>query len=271
MPSEADQLAELARMTSPSAHSDDAEKPSTAWNYFNATRTATYGFFAALPLLILYEVGILFANSGQMLSIEVGSAIWMKRLLAWFGGSGWMALGIAVFIIGAVIYWSEKNKPPLKARYFWLIIGESLIYAAVLAFLVGGVVGLLFNAWIAPDMMVQHVQEVGMMHKLALSIGAGLYEELVFRVILVGGLFLLINKLVHKRAAAYIIAALIGAFLFSLVHYTGSMGDTFTYSSFTFRFLFGLALNVVFLARGFAVAAWAHALYDVLVVTGGLW
>ncbi len=48
----------------------------------------------------------------------------------------------------------------------------------------------------------------------------------------------------------------------------GPFGEPFTLSAFTFRFLFGLALNGVFLVRGFAVAAWAHAIYDVLVVTG---
>ena len=61
------------------------------------------------------------------------------------------------------------------------------------------------------------------------------------------------------------------------MHYIGTLGDAFTLSSFTFRFLFGLALNVVFLVRGFGVAAWTHALYDVMIVTprrprrGRLW
>jgi hypothetical protein len=56
--------------------------------------------------------------------------------------------------------------------------------------------------------------------------------------------------------------------LFSGAHYVGPLGDSFALPSFTFRFLFGLALNVLFLWRGFGVAAWTHALYDVMVVTG---
>ncbi|RLB78811.1 MAG: CPBP family intramembrane metalloprotease, partial [Deltaproteobacteria bacterium] len=56
-------------------------------------------------------------------------------------------------------------------------------------------------------------------------------------------------------------------FLFSLVHYIGTYGDAFTLASFTFRFLFGLALNVLFIVRGFGIAAWTHALYDVMVFT----
>ena len=271
MSSEADEIAELARLTSRDGRGEaTVQPPQNTWTYLNSTRTATYGFLAALPLFVIYEVGILFANAGQMQSIRVGADIWLKRLLAWFGGTGWMALGVAVLIIGGVIYWAERNnRPPMVPRYFALIIGESVLYAIVLAFLVGGVVGLLFGVWAVPEAMLQPMQRLGLPHQLALSIGAGLYEELVFRVILVGGLFLLVHRFVPKRTTAYVIAAVIGAFIFSLVHYTGTFGDPFQVSSFTFRFLFGLALNGVFLFRGFAMAAWTHALYDVFVVTGG--
>ena len=271
MPSEADQIAEFARLTNPDGGMDSVSPhPQTKWTYHSATRTSTYAFLASLPLFVVYEVGILMANGGQMMSIRVGADVWLKRLLGWIGGTGGMVVGIAVLIIGGVIYWSERNnRPPIKLRYFGLIVGESAIYAVVLAIIVGGAVGLLFGAWTVPEAMLQPMQEIGLPHQLALSIGAGLYEELVFRVILVGGLFLLINRFVAKKATAYVIAAAIGAFIFSLVHYTGAFGDPFQVSSFTFRFLFGLALNGVFLVRGFAVAAWTHALYDVFVVTGG--
>ena len=108
---------------------------------------------------------------------------------------------------------------------------------------------------------------MGLFAQLSLSLGAGLYEELVFRVILVGGLFWLLNRLGAERRAAYVVAALVGALLFSAVHYVGVFGDPFEVGSFLFRFLFGLAMNVLFLVRGFGVAAWTHALYDVMVVT----
>jgi hypothetical protein len=46
----------------------------------------------------------------------------------------------------------------------------------------------------------------------------------------------------------------------------GSMGDVFTLQSFTFRFLFGMALNALLMLRGFGIAAWTHSLYDVMVI-----
>jgi len=111
------------------------------------------------------------------------------------------------------------------------------------------------------------VQEMSTMRMIVLSIGAGLYEELIFRVVLVGGLFYFFQLVLEGKTGAYVLAAILGAMAFSAVHYMGSMGDSFELPSFVFRFLFGLALNFLYLTRGFAIAAWTHALYDVMVVT----
>jgi hypothetical protein len=58
----------------------------------------------------------------------------------------------------------------------------------------------------------------------------------------------------------------VGALLFSAVHYMGSMGDVFTLQSFTFRFLFGMALNALLMLRGFGITAWTHSLYNVMLI-----
>ena len=270
MPS--DPAAEIARLAARSAPSETAASgapPPTG--YLDVTRTATYGYLAAIPLFVLYEVGILLANTGPG-QIRVGADVWLKSLLASLGGTGMAALAAAVMAVGAVVWWRERERrPPLVARYFAWIVAESLVYAVVLAALVGGVVGAIFGAWAVPDLVLAQLAELSLGLQLALSIGAGLYEELVFRVILVGGLFWALQRSTSlSRTRGYWIAAVVGAVIFSGVHHVGPLGDPFTVSVFTFRFLFGLALNGVFLLRGFALAAWTHALYDVLVVTGGL-
>ena len=279
MPTPADEVARLTaevdRLAPPAA---PAPRPT---GYLEATRTATYGFLAALPLFVLYEVGILLANQGPG-QIRVGADVWLKTLLAALGGTGWAALGGVVFLIGLGVWWRERDhRPPLVPRYFGMLVAESLVYAVVLAVLVGGAVGALFGAALGPasggaasglpDLALAQMARLGLGLQLALSIGAGLYEELVFRVLLVGGLFWALTHLTRlDRRTGYVIAAVVGAVVFSAVHHLGSLGDPFTLPVFTFRFLFGLALNAVFLLRGFALAAWTHALYDVLVVTGGL-
>jgi membrane protease YdiL (CAAX protease family) len=230
--------------------------------YHHATRTATYGFLAALPLLLMYEVAILFVGRG----VRVGADVWMKWLLAVLGPTGWAALGVAVLAIGIVVFWAERHRrPPIRAKFFGWLLVESAVYAVVLALIVSTFVGALFLM-----VPVAQIHALPLSTQLALSLGAGLYEELVFRVLLVGGLYLGLRKLLPDRAKAYLIAAVVGALIFSWVHYVGPFGDLFTLVSFTYRFVFGLALNAVFLLRGFAVVAWTHALYDVMVVTGML-
>ncbi|MDE2995960.1 MAG: CPBP family intramembrane metalloprotease [Bacteroidota bacterium] len=235
--------------------------------YWWASRTATYGFLAALPLFLLYEALILWVNPTGPSQVRVGADLWIKQLLALFGGTGLFALGIPVLLIGIWIFVRDrKNRPPLKMKWFGWIVGESIIYAVLVALLVSTVVGLIF-AMVPAGSPGLSADALPTSMMLVLSIGAGLYEELVFRVVLVGGMFWAFRQVVSRPWIAYVVAALIGAFLFSAVHYVGALGDVFTLPSFTFRFLFGLALNGVFLARGFGVAAWTHALYDVLVVT----
>lgn len=237
----------------------------TTWQqYHHATRTASYGFLMALPLLVFYEALILLVNRGQVMQVRVGADVWMKTLLHSLGGAGVHVLAVVVLLIGiGVFIYDRRRSVPIRPRYFGWMVLESAAYAVVVALLVSTVVGLIFFRVLAgPQGAVD-----GLWMQLALSIGAGLYEELFFRVLLVGGLFWVLRQTRMDRTGAYLAAALVGALLFSAVHYIGALGDAFTLSSFTFRFLFGLALNALFLWRGFGVAAWTHALYDVLVVT----
>jgi hypothetical protein len=53
---------------------------------------------------------------------------------------------------------------------------------------------------------------------------------------------------------------------FSAVHHLGPYGDKLLLGVFTFRVLAGLLFGLLFWFRGFAVAVYTHALYDVLVL-----
>ncbi len=233
--------------------------------YHGVTRTATYGFLMALPLLVAYEVLIRLVNRDAAEPVRIGAEVWLKWVMPRLGEAGLLVAALAVVVIGAAVFLSERKKQiPLRPRYAGLLMLESTAYAFLLALLVSGLTQRIMAASQAVDS--------GMLAGLVLSIGAGLYEELLFRVLLVGALFLLLCRVTPEigRIGAYVVAAVVGALLFSAVHYVGALGDAFSVGSFVYRALFGLALNVVFLVRGFGVAAWTHALYDVMVITGAL-
>jgi membrane protease YdiL (CAAX protease family) len=102
--------------------------------------------------------------------------------------------------------------------------------------------------------------------RLTLSLGAGLYEELFFRVLLVSALAAAARVLVGNRRLAGGLAAVVGALIFSAFHYIGPYGDPFQIQSFVFRTISGVAFSALYLFRGFGITAWTHALYDAFLL-----
>jgi magnesium-transporting ATPase (P-type) len=122
---------------------------------------------------------------------------------------------------------------------------------------------------------------------LIMSLGAGFYEELAFRVMLFGlGAKLLVWIFAHERYGVVadnlpgqqrrgltwralivmLLWSIVAAAIFSGIHYVGALSDSFQLTSFVFRMVLGLVLTAIFVFRGFAAAVWAHALYDVWVL-----
>lgn len=235
--------------------------------YFRATRTATWGFLMALPLVILYEVGIVWVNMGQPGMIRISSEGILKSIFLGFGltHEPLLLVGISLIVGIGILVRERKKNVRFSFRYPGLMILESSVYAIGLAFFASGVTQLLTTTLT----IVQAGEPEGLAMKLVLSLGAGIYEELLFRVLLVGGLFLVLRKIFpNKRIIMYAIAAVVGAASFSAVHHLGSLGDPWELDIFLYRMISGLIFNVIFLVRGFAVVSWVHALYDVMVVTG---
>ncbi len=252
----------------------DAIEPS----YLPVTKTATYGFLSAVPLILLYEFLIITANEGRIGQVRVSSELWLKQWFQFIDGPASLIMGGVLLVIGVGIMLVERRrKIPIRPTYFVGIIIESGFYAIIVALAVSQLVWTLVSAMapaIAGTSVVAaagyQLEQETIWMQIALSIGAGIYEELLFRVILVGGLYAMLKAILGFRTAAYILAAVAGALLFSAIHYMGPLGDDFTTQSFLFRFFFGLALNVIYLVRGFGVAAWTHALYDIMIVTNML-
>jgi hypothetical protein len=231
--------------------------------YFTDTKNLLYSFLISLPLFLAYELLILISqpDASQIVRISVDS--WFKSIFSILGVNTVSITLLVVAILGLFILYKEKEQlKKLRFRFFPLMIAESTLYAIIVTLVATFFVSMVF-AISAND----PIESLSGLQKFALSLGAGLYEELFFRVILVSVLILLFQKVFNNKKWASITAAVVlSAFLFSMVHYIGSMGDPFTISSFTYRFLFGLMLNAIYVWRGFGIAAWTHALYDLMVL-----
>jgi len=114
---------------------------------------------------------------------------------------------------------------------------------------------------------IGEMAEAGWATRLMLSLGAGLYEELFFRVLLVSALAAGARAwLGLSTRMAAVLATVVGAVIFSAFHYVGPYGDPFQLQSFAFRTISGVAFSALYLARGFGITAWTHALYDVFLL-----
>jgi hypothetical protein len=246
-----------------------------ATSYWRISRAPRYSLLFALPLLGAYEAMAAASAQSGGAQIRNGADVLLKAVFAPVAGvhAGAVALGLVVVVCVALAAWDLRRAGGgLRGRVFGLMLAES----AVLAVLCGLVVGLATTKLlhvVDPRLMLLAPADgaVGRMPgptRIMLALGAGLYEELVFRVLLVGGLALAFRRVVGTTpVTAGVLASLIGALVFSAAHYVGAYGDPFSVQSFTFRALAGLFFSVLYVSRGFGITAWAHALYDVMVLT----
>tara|TARA_Y100001980_G_C14153442_1_gene35238 strand:+ start:66 stop:425 length:360 start_codon:yes stop_codon:yes gene_type:complete len=103
---------------------------------------------------------------------------------------------------------------------------------------------------------------------VTLAIGAGIYEEILFRVLLIFLLnytFALVFQWNNYLKTG--ISIIFASVLFSLFHFIGEFGDYFSFNIFMVRFLAGIALGILYSSRGFGITAWTHSLYDLIVLT----
>jgi len=150
------------------------------------------------------------------------------------------------------------------------VFGGMVLESAALSIVFGVVVGALTARILGPLGALaagSDVETMGWPARLMLSLGAGLYEELLFRVALVSALANGARlALGWGRGTAGTVATLLGALIFSAFHYIGPYGEDWALQSFTFRAIAGVMFSALYLTRGFGITAWTHAMYDVLVL-----
>lgn len=239
--------------------------------YWRDTRRPRYSLVFALPLLALYEA--LAAVLGRDGTVEVrnGADVLLKSLFLVLGGHrGVLVFGALLLAAGGwlVLRDARRHGAPRLAPFAGMAL-ESVAYAAVLGGVAGTLTSLLLETrWLA----VGGAAVRDLPTQLMLSLGAGLYEELLFRVLLVSSLLVLARRGFgwgSPAAGAFAVAA--SALVFSAFHYVGPYGDRLALGSFTYRAVAGLLLSGLYVARGFGITAWTHALYDVGLALAGGW
>ena len=145
----------------------------------------------------------------------------------------------------------------IRGEYLLTMFFESIGWAIVLTIVM---------MW-APSLLMISTKDSRLMQHIVLAIGAGIYEEFAFRVVLITGLSHVIGFIFQwNQLAKNITAILLSAMLFSGFHFVGIYGELPSINLFLIRTLAGVVLGIIYVMRGFGVAAYTHTIYDLFVL-----
>ncbi len=258
-------------------------------SYLDRTARPVYAVVYLLPLVILYEIGTILISPEILTAslmesqIRVMAFIWMQefmRLLQFGPRMAWIATPLVVVIILLTLQATSKTSWKVHWRDFLPMTVEAVLLAVPLI-----VLSLVFNrigqvpanaSAGGGGMLVTLLNGTPFWHSqlfvdIVTGIGAGIYEELIFRLILICVLMFVLQDVCKiRRGYAIGLSILISAALFSAHHHfffiNGQfrVGEAFSLGRFAFRLIAGVYFSVVFALRGFGIVAGTHAFYDII-------
>jgi len=240
--------------------------------YWQASRAPRYSLLFALPLLVFYQILAAAVPAGPHGGVRNGADVLLQAVFMWLAGSWGPRLFMACLIVAGLWFVAKDLRAHpgrVRAAIFGLMLAESVALALVFGIVVGGLTAALLGAPPPPPLtLIAGVEaQLDRGTVLMLSLGAGIYEELLFRVLLVGLFAWVVRRVLGFRPLiAGTSATIAGALIFSAFHYIGPYGDPWELYSFVFRTIAGLFFSALYLTRGFGITAWTHALYDVFLL-----
>ena len=227
--------------------------------YLTVSKSPLYSFIFTLPLFLLYEVGIFLISSRDIDQLRNGADVLMRQVLESFGIYGMYGFG-GTFLIGFLIAFLRQKKnlrtSEIESRFLLIMFFESIMWATLLVIMM-----------IKIPTFLSLSNEDHLIQQVVLAIGAGIYEEFVFRVLLISGLAILFGLIFNwGEFGKTFLSVIISSAIFSIFHFFGSYGDTFSFPLFFVRFFAGIFLAMIYIFRGFGITAYAHSIYDLFVL-----
>lgn len=243
-------------------------------SYWRSSKAPRYSLIFASPLLIGYELLAFSLSQVEVSGVRNGADVLLKSVFLALGGrDGLIVFGALLVGGGAALVWRDYRKSGgVESPVFAWMAAESVVYALLFGLVAGTLTRILLPSLALLDhapTLAASLTGLSLATQLMISLGAGIYEELLFRVILVSGLaWLAAKSFGWSPTAAGLFAVGLGALIFSVFHYIGPYRDSLQLGSFVFRTVAGVLFSGLYLLRGFGITAWTHALYDVFLAVG---
>lgn len=220
-----------------------ARAPARAAPYATGHGNVETSLVLVFPLLLAYALGVLVVG-------RINGADVVTRSL--YGALGRTAY-LLVYAVASLVFlmWIRRGQRASALRLE--IVAPVALEAAIYAFTLGTVISLVLDRLLGLGLTGS---------SLVSALGAGVHEELVFRL----GLFaVLVGALRGCGRLSVVIALVISSLVFAAAHHVGAYGEPYTTHAMAFRTLAGAAFAAIFWYRSLAHAVYAHVLYDVVV------
>lgn len=243
--------------------------------YFAETRRPLVCLAFLSPILIAYEVGVLVLKNDASRN---GADVLLRGLLDQLGFEFSLLLPIAICLVLLTWHHLSGEAWRLNTQTLLGMAGECVAFGF----------GLLVFSHLQQSLMsgagesIEIASQMSATPSLAIGdsfqhfiayLGAGLYEELLFRLLLLTLFIWIADRLLDSKKQAIVAGVFATSILFVAAHYQplnpGGYALSFTeldaWYGLSFRFLAGIFFAVLYLRRGFGVAVGAHAAYDLLI------
>jgi hypothetical protein len=228
--------------------------------YLDASRRPLEVLFFLLPFIALYEYELVRVLRSPDGLVTNGAHLALLRLFDAFGLDA-IALSLPGFLLVAIFLVQH-----VLSRGPWIVnlsvVARMYLESAALAAPL-----LVFAALLermTPAAQIADFASLPLGARIAVSIGAGLYEELVFRMVLVGVASMALVELAgFKRQTAVVAAVALSGLAFALYHPILHADGSLDVIRVIFLFGGGLYFGILFVQRGFGIAAATHALFDI--------
>jgi membrane protease YdiL (CAAX protease family) len=234
-------------------------------HYFKASQRPLQSLLFLLPFILIYEFGMWYfaTTSPNGVARDIYARALLEYFFKLFDITGYYLPGLMVVIVLLTQHFFQKDRSEIKAttsRCMWM--GAECLALAFPLFIFAMV---LAKANLAMALQAPTATQLHWSAQLVYSFGAGIYEELLFRLILIVILhMILVDGLSLPRKPTNIVIVLISGVVFALYHF--SAANPFDWFKFTFYTGAGVYFAFIYVVRGFGIVAGTHALYDVLVV-----
>ena len=221
--------------------------------YAQATRQPLYVLLFLIPIVATYEFGALILRPATMPERDLVAQSLIQTALSFLGATGYLVPGLLLLLTLLIWHILSGRNWSVQGWVFPLMLLESLLLTLPL-FVLG-------------RLALQAESTPSLRNQVVLALGAGIYEEMVFRLLLVTGLMLLFEELVNlPRKFAGAAAITLAALVFAACHVLPIGAETFAWPIFLMRTAAGAYLSLVYLTRGLGVSVGCHAAYNLILL-----